>query len=730
VSTSQPPRLLTADETARLRARRSDPQYAPAWQNLQARADAALTDGLRPADRAAGWGHAYYCPEHAAPLEFDPDEPHRHRCPVDGVVHTGEDFDAGWRVMLNARLMSGMDACALAWLATDDRRYLNHVAGLLTDYADRYPTMPEYGKHVGKGRITGQSLEEAVWAIGAARAYDAVRAGLTAGQRTHIEQHLLAELGRHLTKQLMGKIHNIECWHLASLATLGAVLDDDELVDRSVQGEFGLPAQFREGILPDGWWAEGSPSYHYYMLAAVLYAVVALRGRLPGFAAESGLQSMFTAPLALMRADYSLPALNDGWNSVAMPLGLGQYAPLYEQGYGLWHDDAFADLLQDLYGHGIERTSEHALTMGPDLSRPREVASWPRRSVHPASGYAVLADGRGERERYLLVKYGPHGGGHGHPDKLQIDLHAYGVRLAPDPGSPAYTSPLQGPWIRQTLCHNTALLDFDSQPEAEGRLRGYLDPADSPAGVVDAEVSWPADPDAYNGRPGSWLKEPRRVFVPAYAGVRMRRVVLCKPSPGGYFVDVLLVLPPAGAPAVPLDLAWHHRGRLVEPTGGLDTADWDAPNETYGFLRDVRVLRAADAGRTWSAAWEIEGAGTRMWAIDPPDSRTLVATAPSNPPTERVSTVLRRAATGGPVGFAAVIEPIAGDPQLGGHVKSVQWGPLAETNLLGDGVLVSVRTDRSHDTWQLTAAGDGAPTVHLDHADDGSVYRVGLSSEG
>ncbi|MSS74006.1 MAG: hypothetical protein EXS64_21355 [Candidatus Latescibacteria bacterium] len=53
----------------------------------------------------------------------------------------------------------------------------------------------------------------------------------------------------------------------------------------------------------------------------------------------------------------------------------------------------------------------------------------PESRLFPDSGYAVL---RAERpEAYLLLKYGPHGGGHGHPDKLSLILHACGPRSRP-----------------------------------------------------------------------------------------------------------------------------------------------------------------------------------------------------------------------------------------------------------------------------------------------------------
>ncbi|HEX3815570.1 MAG TPA: heparinase II/III family protein [Mycobacteriales bacterium] len=700
------PRLRTAEELDRLRRRREEVAFADAWKVLLQRADSAIDAGLRPAREGAGWGHGYYCPEHVEVLEFDPERPDRHRCPVDGADHIGAAYDAGWRCILNGRILDGVSAGAVVWQATGERRYRDHVVRILREYTRIYPDLPQNGIHVGKGRVTGQSLEEAVWGIGIARAYDDVRDSLQDADRRPIED-LLRQIGRQVHRQLLNKIHNIECWHLSSLATIGVVLDDAEFRAIATTGENALPAQLREGILDDGWWAEGSPSYHFYMAASVLHAALALRRSDPALLDRLGFHTMFAAPLTMLRPDLSLPAFNDGWVSIALPLGLAAYAGLYEQAWGLWQDAADADLLRDLYGRGVARNTEAALTMGPDLDRVEPGPPRVLRTVHPASGYAVLSDA----DRFLLVKYGPHGGGHGHPDKLQLDLSAFGVRTAPDAGSPAYNSPLQGPWFRQTLSHNTVLLGEESQPEAEGRLLRYVDPATSPVGLVDVEVGWPIDAGE-QGRPGSWLREPRRRHVPAYAGATLRRIVLWKPGPDSYFLDVVLV---DAAQDVPVDLMWHHRGVLVEPAT-LRTAEWAAPAEAYGFLDDVADL----PGPTWQAAWKVDGAGTRMWGRDPDDGRTLIATSPSNPPAERQSTLLRRSR--GRVCYATVIEPVRAG---GGAIRSVRWGRASL-----DGAEVTVVHDSGVDGWQL---GDTVGPVPMGEVaavptrDGAMLYRCSLA---
>ena len=638
----------------------------------------------------------------------------------------GAAFDAGWRTVLNGRILGGVGACALVWRATDDVRYRDHVVDLLLAYARLYPGLPPNGVHVGKGRVTGQSLEEAVWAVGVAHAYDGVRDVLAPADRDRIEDDLLRGLAEQLQGQLLHKIHNIECWHLAALATLGVLLDDDTLVSVAVGGEHGLRSQLREGILDDGWWAEGSPSYHFYMMQSILWAGVALRHRAPDLLATPRLRAMFSTPLTMLRSDLSLPALNDGWLSIALPLGTGAYAGLYEEAYGLWNDAGDAGFLQELYNRGVPRNAATALTMGPDLDGVSGRLPPPRR-VHGSSGYAVLADSAGPDspgsradERSLLLKYGPHGGGHGHPDKLALDLHAFGVRLAPDAGSPAYNSPLQGPWFRQTLSHNTVLLDGQSQPEAEGQLLAF-EPPDGAAGagpgarpgvaMADAMVAWPLDPDGDHGRQGAWLREPRRVHVPAYAGASARRCVAWRSAPGCYFVDLVLVdvAPDEAGNDVPVDLAWHHRGRLVAPDPvTLAGVDWRPGSPAYEFLADVRDLGAAAgeaagmatgvaagtaaAGSDWSAHWDVDGAGTRMWGLDPAGATTLVATAPSNPPAERQATLLRRA-SGPRACFVAVLEPVDGTSS---SVRRVRWrsSDLATGGSLAFEVEYAAGTDR------------------------------------
>ncbi|MER3406630.1 MAG: heparinase II/III family protein, partial [Chloroflexota bacterium] len=316
----------------------------------------------------------------------------------------------------------------------------------------------------------GQSLDEAVWSIALAWAYDAVRDALAPDERRQIEDGLLHPVAAHLLGQRFRRVHNIECWHLAALASLGVVLADQACVEAALDEQYGFTAQLEGGVLADGWWWEGSPAYHFYTLQALLTLALALRRVLPQVLEHPRLRAMLDAPAELARADLSLPALNDCWFGVSAPRELARRAALYETAWTLWHDPAHAALLARLYAAGEPRRSTEALLFGPDIL-PAPAPSPPATRLFEASGYAVLRYGTAVTdERWLLLKFGPHGGGHGHPDKLSLDLHAFGKRLSPDLGTPGYGIPLNRTWYRHTLSHNTVLLDGLPQPPATGAL--------------------------------------------------------------------------------------------------------------------------------------------------------------------------------------------------------------------------------------------------------------------
>src|SRR5439155_4252829 len=222
-----------------------------------------------------------------------------------------------------------------------------------------------------------------------------------------------------------------------------------------------------------GLWWEVSLSYHYYTLAAIVWTIRALAAAGRQFEGNEAVRRMFRAPLALAYPDLSLPAVNDCWYSISgtglVGHGIPDAAGFYETAWARYRDPEFAWVLEQNYAARPREGLEVLL----DGAERIEGASAPRRaSVQLAdSGLAVLRAGAGADENCLILKAGPDGGGHGHPDQLAIQLFAAGSRLAPDLGTAGYGIDLNDGWYRQSASHSTVLVDAQSQPPASGRLR-------------------------------------------------------------------------------------------------------------------------------------------------------------------------------------------------------------------------------------------------------------------
>jgi len=715
--------LFSDQRLADLLARSRTPEFSPACDRLRADAAALKKMGLDAPAASAGYYHDFFCPEHAVELAWDPRSPEAHRCPVDGKVFCGEPFDSAWRWGVNTLLSRGAFKLALLWRIGGKEGHRRGAEEILTGYARRYASY--VCRRPGTralGRCCYHSLDESVWLIPLAQAYDLIRGTLTAPARRRIEEGLLIPAAEHIVTQRFNQIHNIECWHNAAIGAVGVCLDRPDLVRLAVDSRYGFRRQLREGVRPDGFWFEGSTSYHFYTLAALIALAAATEGAGLALHRMERLRRMFEAPVEYAYPGLSMPAMNDCWYFTTL---LGETchntpdaAGFYEVGRA-WYGEAFAWVLEENYRRR-RRDSLEALLCGRQTSNvKRQTSNAKRRNashvsrftfhvsrLFPDSGYAVLR--AGAPEAYLLLKYGPHGGGHGHPDKLSLILHACGAPVSPDLGTPGYGIALNQTWYRRTVSHNTVVIDGLSQPPNEGRLNRFDGSGEGGFLVADAGVAW---------EEGS------------YKGVRMRRVVLVKKAKGErqkakgiYFIDLFAVTCDRQRQ---IDWVFRVKGTLRSrrrgETGMRGRGDAGNPplslsplppfgngglggGEGYEHIAHVRAGRVCGSGARLSwrvgkgrvAGRDLMGAtGGVVDLFLVGNSEVFVGDAPFNPASERTDVVVARRRAKATV-FASVFCVHEGRPWVRG-VREVTKG-LGVRGAIG----LAVETEEGEETWVVS----------------------------
>ncbi len=661
--------LLTPEWSRDLRRRTSDPSFSVARKALDQRLSEYHRFLPQVPVRQAGYYHDFFCPEHAVQLIYDPRDPHHHVCPVDGAVHSGEPYDSAWRWSLNDMLSDA--ALKLA--------YRSHLAGgrgeqaqadrdlsgrILLTYAERYQHMePPPLDHINHpGVVTWSGLDESVWLIRMCWAFALLEEMLPEGAADRLARQMFRPGAEHIRQIRWPEIHNATNWNNAALATLALVLEDEDLLEVALGGDLGLEPQLTQGVSQDGIWWEGSLSYHYYMLDAVVWTLRILRASGRSFDDGGILKRMFLAPILISFPDLKLPAVNDCWYFIGLQQRVGHGIPeadgFYETAHGWFRDPVFAWVLQQNY-ENRPRSCFEALLDGAREIPSGEEPEW--KSLHLEDlGFAVLRGQDRENGSHLIFKAGPDGGVHGHHDQLRIQLFANGSPWLPDLGTPGYGIELNDTWYQQTASHATALVDGLSQPLAEGKFNRYE--ADDRYTLCDASVSWEEG---------------------AYAGVEMRRILLWRDH---YFVDLLQVRCPTVR-----DLDWvsQVRGKRTGEPVELSPAP---PLTGDGGYAHVRLEGQVPETTNPRLRWRHQGGNLDLYLLET-SGRMFLGSAPSNPASETLSTCIRRR-TAADATFVSVFVPYGQNRPSPVRSASSRHGDDGSRNVI-------VATDRGVDEWTL-----------------------------
>ncbi|MDA0745425.1 MAG: alginate lyase family protein [bacterium] len=545
---------------------------AAAFKQLQDRAEAGMAKKINIPDKGGQWPHWYACETDGSKLEFKAKT--GHVCPACGRVYSGEPWDSVPLTDIHAELSRTVRTLGVYYALTGSRKAAQQAAQILLEYADRYPHYPlrDHGQHTNTAwtaKVSWGTLGESIWLLPLCEGYDLIRHAdvFTPADHQCIREQLLRPAAKLILKNNLG-IHNIQSWHNAAIGMAGLLLRDRDLVAFALESEVGIHSQIARGILPDGFWLEGSWGYHFYAMEPLLAWAETLRNCGLDLYSDH-FRRMFEAPFLAKQPDGTLPAFHDSDNA-SMP----QAAPSYEIAYARYGDARFAWPL----AHG-NRHSLNALLYGvPDL--PAKIPETESSTHLPRSGFVYLRQGPARDRTYLAFDYGPHGGAHGHPDKLAFTLYGKGRILAPDPGSVAYGVPIHHQWYKQTVSHNTLVVDGHSQKSCTGKL--------------DLLVNGP-DFDLISSTADE-----------AYEGVRISRSLLL-------MHDLVLIIDRlSGEHMHTYDWVYHNRGqmRTVFPRKQLSTP----PGETDGF-EHILDPRSGQPEEDWRVNWRTGTAGVRLSMI-------------------------------------------------------------------------------------------------------------------
>jgi len=457
----------------------------------------------------------------------------------------------------------------MLYLWTGDPDYSRQAKELLFAYAELYPSLEAHParKEQAPGRLFWQSLNEAVWLVYAIQGYDAIYDVLTADERQRIESRLLRPMADFLSTgspATFNKIHNHGTWAAAAVGMTGYVLDDSDYVEQALlglerDGSAGFLRQIAELFSPDGFYSEG-PYYQRYALMPFVLFAKAIEHNDPEreiFNYREGV---------LLKAIYTTIQLSYG----------GKFFPLNDA-----IKDKGLDTIELHYAIAIAyaQTGDASLLslVGPEtdivligdglrMARAKEVGEqkpFPFRSLRFRDGprgergaLSILRSDGPDAGSALVFKATAHGMGHGHFDRLNWLFYDNGNEIVPDYGAARFLNVVQKnggrylpenkSWAKQTVAHNTLVVDEQSQFGGDRHAA-----EESPPELLHFDVE-----------EGLQIASSRDIS--SYPGVEINRTLAMLTLPGLDHPVVLDVLHARGEEAHRYDLPLYYQGQLIE----------------------------------------------------------------------------------------------------------------------------------------------------------------------
>ncbi len=451
---------------------------------------------------------------------------------------------------------------------TKDANYRDFARDVLFDYADLYPTLGLHPKVKPEtpSRLFWQGLNEAWWLVYVIQGYEAIKDDLSEADRGRIESGLIRPMADFLSEgspQTFNRIHNHGTWAAAAVGMTGYVLEDRDLVDKALygldkSGEAGFLRQVELLFSPDGYYTEGPYYQRYALMPFVLFAQAIAQN-------DPDLEIFTYRDQVLQKAIYSVIQQSYGGrffpiNDAIREKGLNTAELRYAIAiaYELTGDKSLLSIAQQqafVVPTPGGRAVADALDAG--LAEPFAFETLKLRDGPEGDRGAlmVLRSGPAPDDAAVVFKAASQGLGHGHFDRLGMIYYDNGAEVIADYGAARFLNvePKHGgrylpenlSWAKQTVAHNTLVVDQSSQFGADWRR---------------AEEHTPSIL-AFDDTPGASFAAAETTAT--YDDVSFQRILAMVSREGGeqYVIDIVRA---RSAVSRSYDLPVHFKGQVIE----------------------------------------------------------------------------------------------------------------------------------------------------------------------
>lgn len=475
-----------------------------------------------------------------------------------------------------------------------DEKYADYVKEMLLGYAELIPAIGLHpnGKSYSPGKLFWQGLNDAMWMVHVAQAYDCVNYEFTNEERALVKQNVLKDMGDFLSigsPKMFNRVHNHGIWLNAAVGLAGYALEDEELIKRALHGaeidksletfktvDYNDPAlkgfdenrpagyymQLDNLFSPDGFFTEG-PYYQRFSIWPFMLLAQAIENNDSSIKIfeyrDSILKKALYTALQLSYTDGTFFPFNDAlkgmdFTSPELTLALDIVYQNYSE------DPELLDIAikqnQVVFSEGGFKVAKH---VSENKAKP---FTWKPINLGDGAGgkkggVGILRHGPSSDQLCQIMRYTSHGLAHGHYDKLTQLLYDNGNEILQDYGASRWVAVIQKrggrylpentTWAKQTIAHNTLVADEKSQ------FNG------------DINVSSEHHPDLFHfdaSQPTHQIMS--AVEKDAYPGIQMHRTFVMVTDPKLEKPFVLDIFNVSSETKHQLDLPFHYLGEIME----------------------------------------------------------------------------------------------------------------------------------------------------------------------